>query len=260
MLLPRILTAIVGIPLMLFLIHWGGLSYTVFIIGVVALSLYEYGIIMRLGGRPLQSVNTILAGTLLAVCLSWDGPVGPVLALVVAWLTAREMFSKEHSLDRLALTLFGAVFLGWMLAHLTLIRDLRPDGRSVTFMLFAAVWLMDTTAYAIGKSLGRRKLAPTLSPKKTWEGAVGGFLAAVGGILAFRAFWLVETLSVPQAVGLGVIIGVCGQLSDLAESMIKRAVGAKDSGSLLPGHGGIMDRFDSFILSAPAVYYYLALR
>ncbi len=260
MLLPRVLTAIVGVPMMLFLIHWGGLPFTFFVVGIVALSLHEYGLILHLGGRPIQRFNTVLAGTVLALCLSWGGPVGPVLTFLVAWLTIREMFSREHSLDRLALTLFGAIFLGWMLAHLALLRDLRPDGRKMTFMLFAAVWVMDSTAFAVGKAMGRRKLSSSLSPKKTWEGAIGGFAGAIGTVMAFSALWFPEALTVPVALGLGVTIGVCGQLSDLAESMIKRAVGAKDSGALLPGHGGVMDRFDSFILCAPAVYYYLSLR
>ncbi len=244
---------------MLLLIHWGGLSFTLFVGGIVALSLYEYGLILHLGGRPVQRFNVVLAGTALALCLSWGGPVAPLLSALVAWLVAREMLSREHSLDRLALTLFGAVFLGWMLAHLSLIRDFRPEGRRITFMLFLAVWFMDIAAFALGKSMGRRKLASNLSPKKTWAGAAGGFLASVGVVVAFSALWLPEVLPMPAAVGLGVIIGVCGQLSDLSESMIKRAVGAKDSGALLPGHGGVMDRFDSFILSAPAVYYYLYL-
>lgn len=259
MLLPRVLTAAVGIPLLLFLIHWGGLPYTLFISGICALALYEYEVILTLGGRPVQRVMTMIAGFALSLCLALGGPVSLVFSALVILFLIREMFSREHSLDRLALSLFGAVALGWMLGHLALIRDLRPDGEKLSFLLYVCVWVMDTSAYAVGKTLGRHKLAAVLSPKKTWEGASAGFAAAMGFALFYRAFALKDSLTVQQALILGALVGVSGQLSDLAESMIKRAVGAKDSGNLLPGHGGVMDRFDSFILSAPIVYYYMAL-
>lgn len=258
MLLPRVLTAALGIPLLLFLIHWGGLSYSLFVVGIAALALHEYGMILHIGGRPTQRVPAVLGGAALSLCLALGGPLGLVVCALVGLVVLREMFSREHSLDRAALTLFGAFLLGWMPAHLALIRDLRPYGERLTFMFFLAVWVMDCAAYAAGTALGRRQLAPQLSPRKTWEGAGAGFLAAIAVVLGFRAA-KPEILSLPRAALLGMLIGVSGQLSDLAESMIKRAVGVKDSGTLLPGHGGVMDRFDSFLLSAPAVYYCLVL-
>lgn len=258
MLLPRVLTAVVGIPLLLFFIHWGGLSYSFLVAGLCALALYEYGVILYIGRRPAQRPIAVIAGAALALCLALGGPLGLVVSGLIALVILREMFGREQSLDRAALTLFGALLLGWMPAHLALIRDLRPHGERLTFMFFLAVWAMDCAAYAAGKTLGRHKLAPALSPKKTWEGAAAGFLAAIAVVLAFRTA-RPELFSLPGAFALGILIGVSGQLSDLAESMIKRAVGVKDSGTLLPGHGGIMDRFDSFLLSAPAVYYCLVL-
>ncbi|MBI3552911.1 MAG: phosphatidate cytidylyltransferase [Elusimicrobia bacterium] len=256
MLLPRVLTAVVGIPLLLLVIHWGGLAFAVFTAGISALALYEYGVILEMGRRPVQSVLAIVLGTALALCQALGGPVAPAAALMVVVVMLREMASRPSSLDRAALTVFGAVLLGWMPAHLALIRDIRPYGERMTFMFFVSVWVMDTTAYFVGKTLGRRKLAPELSPKKTVEGFLAGFIAAVLTVLAFRASEP-GMLSVRRALALGVLIGTGGQVSDIAESMIKRAVGVKDSGSLLPGHGGVMDRFDSFLLSAPAVYYCL---
>lgn len=258
MLLPRVLTAIVGIPLLIFLIHSGGLAFALFVAGVAALSTYEYGLILLIGRRPVQRVLVVVAGLALALALALGANVSLVAAAVVAAVILREMASKDHSLDRVALTLFGAFFVGWMPAHLALIRDIRPSGELLTIMLFVTIWVMDTAAYAVGKTLGRNKLAPELSPKKTWEGFVAGFLAAVGVVLAFRAY-RPEMLTPGRAVAIGLVIGIGGQLSDLAESLVKRAVGVKDSGALLPGHGGVMDRFDSFILAAPAVYYTLTL-
>lgn len=260
MLLPRVLTAIVGIPLLLFLIHVGGVAFSIFITGIAALCCYEYALVLRLGGRPVQFVPTVLVGAALAACAALGGPLGLVLTGGVALVALVEMFSKVHSMDRAALTLFGAAFAGWMPAHLALIRDMRPHGEAFLAMTFVTVWCMDTAAYAVGKSMGKHPLASVLSPKKTWEGAVGGFAAALLVCALFSRFVLKEALPLPWALAIGAVIGVTGQVSDLAESMVKRDAGIKDSGSLLPGHGGVFDRFDSFILCAPAVYYVLSFR
>ncbi len=245
---------------MLYLVHAGGVAYGLFVTAISALCCYEYALMLRLGGRPVQFVPTVVLGAGLAACAALGGPLPLVLAAGAAAVVLVEMFTKEHSLDRVALTLFGAVFAGWMPAHLALIRDLRPHGEAFAFLTFAAVWAMDTAAYAAGRGFGRHSLAPVLSPKKTWEGAAAGFLAAIGVCLAFQKFKLHESVTPLQAVVIGVIIGSMGQLSDLAESMVKRDAGAKDSGALLPGHGGVFDRFDSYILCAPAVYYALSFK
>jgi phosphatidate cytidylyltransferase len=258
MLLPRVLTAFVGIPLLLFLIHWGGLSFALFTAAIAALAIYEYGVILLLGGKPSQRVPGLLCGAALALCQALRGPLGLCLAAATGAIVLLEMLAKESSLERAALTLFGAVFLGWMPAHLALIRDLRPYGEKLTFMLFVSVWVCDTSAYFCGRAFGRHTLAPVLSPKKTWEGFFAGFLGSAAVVLLFRAA-TPAMMTFSRALLVAAVIGVVGQVSDIAESMIKRAVGAKDSGALLPGHGGVMDRFDSYILAAPAVFYCLTL-
>ena len=260
MLLPRVLTALVGIPLMLYLVHAGGLAYGLFVTAICALCCYEYALMLRMGGRPVQFVATVALGAALAACAALGGPLQIVLAGGAALVVLLEMFTTEHSLDRVALTLFGALFAGWMPAHLALIRGLRPHGEKFAFMTYAAVWAMDTAAYAAGRGFGRHALAPVLSPKKTWEGAAAGFAAAIAVCLAFQRFMLHDAVTPLQAGVVGVVIGAMGQLSDLAESMVKRDAGAKDSGALLPGHGGVFDRFDSYILCAPAVFYALTFK
>jgi len=246
--------------MMLYLVHAGGVAYDLFVTAISALCCYEYALMLRLGGRPVQFIPTVALGAALAACAALGGPLALTLAAGMAGVVLVEMFAKEHSLDRVALTLFGALFAGWMPSHLALIRDLRPHGEAFAFLTFAAVWAMDTAAYAAGRGFGRHSLAPVLSPKKTWEGAAAGFAAAIGVSLAFQKFMLHDAMSPIVAVVIGVLIGTMGQLSDLAQSMVKRDVGAKDSGALLPGHGGVFDRFDSYILCAPAVYYALSLR
>jgi phosphatidate cytidylyltransferase len=256
MLLPRVLTAIVGIPLMLFLIHWGGLSFALFTTAIAALALYEYGVLLLLGGKPAQRLTAALCGSSLALCQALQGPLGLILAGSAAVIVLREMAARDSSLERAALTLFGAVFIGWMPAHLALIRDIRPFGERLTFMVFVSIWVCDTSAYFVGRAMGKHKLAPILSPKKTWEGFVAGFIGSTAVVFAFRAA-TPAMMTLPRAIATALAIGLLGQVSDIAESMVKRAVGAKDSGAILPGHGGVMDRFDSFILAAPAVYYCL---
>ena len=258
MLLPRVLTAVVGIPLMLYLVHAGGVAFSLFVTGIAALCCYEYAMMLRLGGRPVQFLTTVVLGGAFAACAALTVPLGLTLTAGVAVIALVEMFSPAHSLDRAALTLFGALFAGWMPAHLALIRDLRPHGEAFLFMTFVSVWCMDTAAYAVGKTLGRHPLASVLSPKKTWEGAAGGFAASLGVCSLFSHFVLKDALPLSWALAAGAVIGTAGQLSDLAESMVKRDAGIKDSGALLPGHGGVFDRFDSFILCAPAIYYFLA--
>ncbi len=264
MLLPRLLTAFVGIPLVLGLIHLGSLPFLAFVLGVVALAAYEYAVILRVGRRGSQLPLVVLGSVILAGALALGGPsfnreipaslASAALSAIILASFLWEVFRRERSFDRAALSLAGTLLVGWGLGHLALLRDLRPNGEAWTFCLVAAVWAMDTAAYAAGHAVGRAKLAPSLSPKKTWEGAIAGFAAAVGVVFLFRARALAG-LSAGGAAAVGAVIGTLGQLSDLAESMIKRAAGVKDSANLLPGHGGVLDRFDSFLLSAPAVYY-----
>jgi len=236
------------------------MAYGLLVTAISALCCYEYALMLRLGGRPVQFVPAVAFGAVLAACAAFGGPLPLALAGGAALVVLFEMLVPVHSLDRVALTLFGAVFAGWMPAHLALIRDLRPHGEAYAFLTFAAVWAMDTAAYAAGRGFGRHALAPTLSPKKTWEGAAAGFAAAIAVSLAFQKYSLYEALTPVQAILIGAVIGSMGQLSDLAESMVKREAGVKDSGALLPGHGGVFDRFDSYILCAPAVYYALTFK
>ncbi|MFH2201746.1 MAG: phosphatidate cytidylyltransferase [Elusimicrobiota bacterium] len=267
MLLPRILTAAVGIPLFIYLIKLGSVPYLSLIIGLSVIALHEYATILWVGGRGIQRSLTVIGGAAVALAVALDGTrqlevlglglthIAVTGVVVIALLS--EVLRREHSLDRAALSVFGTVLIGWTLAHLVLIRDLSPNGEALTFLLFVAVWVTDSFAYFAGRALGRTKLAKVISPKKTWEGAAGGLLGAVATVWLARRFFMPDILSPFMAVGLGLLIGTLGQVSDLSQSLIKRAAGAKDSSHLLPGHGGVFDRMDSFLLLAPVFYYVL---
>ena len=264
MLRPRILTALFGIPVVLLLIRSGGQAYAVFVLTLIALSLYEFATLMKLGSKPVQGPTLYVFGLLIPAALYFDrysaaqaggnNFTGFVLALTIIGVMSYELFSPKKYLERIGLTLLGIFMISWCLFHLVAIRDIRPDGMGLTLMLIITVWIMDTAAYFLGKSFGRRQLS-TISPKKTREGAAAGFIAAVVTALVIGRL-MHGTVSPAFAAGAGVLIGIFGQISDIAESMLKRAVGAKDSSNLLPGHGGILDRFDSYIFLAPVIYYY----
>lgn len=266
MLLPRVLTALFGIPVVLLLIRAGGLAYALFVFSIIAVSLYEYSTLMKMGSKPVRTPALFVFGLLLPAAFYFDRfsavPAGVnnfsgmALAVSVIGVITWELFSSRKYVERIGLTLLGVFMISWTLFHLVAIRDVKPGGLWLTLMLIVTVWVMDTAAYFFGRSFGRRQLS-SISPKKTWEGAAAGFIAAI------LCAWAIARISgkfPPQfAVGAGVLIGIFGQISDIAESMLKRAVGAKDSSPLLPGHGGVLDRFDSYIFLAPVIYYYSVL-
>jgi phosphatidate cytidylyltransferase len=276
----RIVSALILLPLVLAIVY---LSYwTVALAAGIALviSLWELFGLIRYGGyRPRIAVGMATAlGLLLAFTLQRFVAPFPLVELIltVAILGSLiyELFQPDYqtSLPSWGLSLASALYLGWLFSHFVSLRALEhpltanaplaflqvPSGAVWIFVTFAITWMQDTCAYFVGRAFGRHKMAPILSPKKTWEGAAGGMLGAIlGGV---GACWLFGA-PIPLMVGglFGVIGGVIGPLGDLAESLIKRQVGSKDAGQLIPGHGGLLDRVDSLIFTAPVLYYLILL-
>jgi phosphatidate cytidylyltransferase len=178
---------------------------------------------------------------------------GVVLSLV--WLLVRT--KRERAFLDWAWTLGGILYLGWLLSYLVGLRGLE-DGRNWVFLAIIVTFASDTAAYFVGKALGKHKLAPAISPGKSWEGTIGGF---IGAIVIALLFTLPTPLQLPigygQAVLLGFLVSLFGQLGDLAESLLKRNTGVKDSGKALAGHGGFLDRIDSIVFAGVVVYYYV---
>jgi phosphatidate cytidylyltransferase len=164
----------------------------------------------------------------------------------------------------LAYLVLGPIYVGFLLAHALMLREITGPGAEVegtadlgrSWLLFAVLvtFALDTGAYLVGRTVGRRPMAPSISPNKTWEGSAGGFASAVAAALALG---LVLDLEVPgwQLAVIGGVVGVVGQWGDLIESKLKRIADLKDAGSIIPGHGGLLDRLDSILLTLPAVYY-----
>jgi len=220
-----------------------------------------YGLLRARGSRPFVTAGVALS--LLAVwgCSGLSPRIAPVDAIVAAavLVPALAMWRREAPeamLDALWSTLLPIVFVGLTLGHSVALRAVRGDlGSDLLMLLLVCVTFSDTAAYYVGSALGRRRLAPSISPKKSWEGLAGGVAGAVLGAL-LGSFWFFRALTPAHAVAIGVLVSLCGVVGDLAESMVKRAAGRKDSSALLPGHGGMLDRVDGLLVAAPVLYYY----
>ena len=188
-----------------------------------------------------------------------SGLHGALLISAVGWIFYELVFTPKSELAKLSALgfgLFGMVWAVWSVLHITLIKAL-PEGTALLFYLLLVISFSDIFAYFGGKRFGKSLLAPNISPKKTWEGSFsgvigGGLVGAVFGELTMSMFWLYGLI-------LAMLLAVVGQLGDLVESKIKRLCNVKDSGTLLPGHGGILDRIDGHMLAAPVFYYLLQL-
>ena len=265
MLLPRILTALIGLPVILAAIHFGGIVYMVFVGCVILLCLYEYSLVLTMGKKPVHTLSLLFFGALMAaVAILGRLPLKSELpdnlypfaiSVVLCGVLFFEVLTPKRSWERVCNTLAGIFLIPWSLAHLINLRDIPQYGEYLTLFMMITIWVSDTGAYFSGRFFGRHKLNTEVSPKKTWEGAIGGTLLAVGAAALMQHLFLPTFLSVKDALWLGLLVAVVGQVSDLAESVLKRSAGVKDSSTLLPGHGGFLDRFDSYLLLAPLFYY-----
>ena len=243
-----------------------------FIVGLVVLVLAFIGaqeLTAMLAGKEDKTDSTVLLPEWMlpvAAVLMGLGALGgesglhaTLLISVVGWIIIELVFTPKNELSKftpLGFGLFGMVWIIWSLAHMTLIKEL-PDGTALLFYLLFVISFSDIFAYFGGKRFGKSMLAPTISPKKTWEGSFfgvvgGGIVGAVFGEITMSMFWLYGML-------LAMVLAVVGQFGDLIESKIKRLCNVKDSGKILPGHGGILDRIDGHMLAAPVFYYLLKL-
>lgn len=261
----RLLASAVFIPCLIFIARAGGWYYFALIAVVIVTGLAEYYRILSAKGlRPHRAVG-IAAGALLSAALYLGGGAWAALTLTASALAVMIAAliggGRERALERIAATLFGVLYVSLLGSHMVLVRELPREtgldyeaGFPLVIALFTMTWCYDTGAYAAGRLFGRHKLFPSISPGKTVEGALGGVVLSVAGI--FIALAIVDIPFTPlEAVLLALVASVAGQTGDLAESMLKRDAGIKDSSRAIPGHGGILDRFDSLLFSAPVLYY-----
>lgn len=262
----RIAVAVVAIPAILFLVFRGGDLFLYFVLLLAAVGIYEY---LHGGGYRVASLTFLvvfLGGVgsvwLTAVGLDVYGRMTLVVAfLLIGMILAVGREPNEKLFARLTYLVWGLAYIGLLYPFVFLIRGtsswMAPaPGQWWLFFLLGSLWLGDTAAMFFGSNFGRHKLAPSVSPHKTIEGFIGGFIGVFVVALLFKLFWLKE-VAVVHFLALSILIGLFGQLGDLVESLWKRSIGIKDSSSIIPGHGGVLDRFDSLLFASPVVYFYL---
>jgi len=256
----RVLTAVVALPLVAALIAWREpLGFGGLVLVVATLALIEYTGI-TLGGAPrLLRVLVVVIGVGLAAGIYLHPGLALVWALAALVAVGAAVLFEPGEVAgagaRLGLAAFGVFYIGLLAPPLALLHRDAADGALWVFVAIAATFANDTGAYFTGRALGRHKLYPTISPSKTVEGGVGGMVAGVGLLIAGH-FTVARTLSLGDCLLIGIPAGIVGPIGDLVESMLKRAFGVKDSGKLLPGHGGILDRIDALLFVAAWVYVY----
>jgi phosphatidate cytidylyltransferase len=271
--MKRVLTAVVLIPLVLVLVflpaqpHWQAL-FTAFTALVAALAGWEFlGLAQQKGAAPPRIAVVIAIVALFAATFQWPDLSTSILGILCLTLLVVCTFASpvERALPDASIAMFCLVYTGFTLISLPALRA-QNNGPSLLVFLLCTVWAGDTLALYIGRPFGRHKLAPRLSPQKTWEGSIAsviGSLMAAGALLGIAAYLgrlnLVALSYADEAwwywLILAAIINLAAQVGDLAESALKRSAGVKDSGTLLPGHGGILDRVDALLLAAPALWY-----
>ena len=275
MILPRLITALIGIPLVLICIKFGGIAFLLLMLFVVVFALTEYFLLVKQAGYASQPIIGTITGIVLLLSIYVNGTQNgmlshnlgtpAILSFILFPVFLYEIIAGRinRSIESVGITFLGAFFIPWALGHLILIRDFMPDGAIIVYFLFVVIWVLDTGAYFFGRKFGKHKLAPLVSPKKTIEGLMGGVVTgalASWGFVSIVHFAINKTLfSTTEAIIIGVVVALISQFSDLSESLLKRNANVKDSAELLPGHGGMLDRFDSFLFTAPFFYYYLTI-
>jgi phosphatidate cytidylyltransferase len=262
----RLLTAAFGVPAVIVCSLVGGIAFLLAINLVIFFGLLEFYRMMEAKGiRPYKTVG-VAAGLVVSWYVYFQGGVFSSLfiTLVLIVVMVLELFRRDGELAvfHISSTIFGVFYVAWLGSHIILLRQLgegipeRDLGGFFVILAFAMAWGADSGAYFAGNALGRRKLIPRVSPGKSMEGAVAGVVFALAAALISR-FTFASFVSTTDAVILGLASGLMATLGDLVESLMKRDVKIKDTSRALPGHGGMLDRFDSVLFVAPLVYYYL---
>lgn len=248
---------------MLFIYFAGPAWFAVLVTAIAVPALQELFAMSLPIERSLERGLGVVCGAALVPLISlaphpW-GLGGIALAFIFLAIVFLLRFRDLSSvIFHLSLVLLGFLYIPLLLAHLAMLRGL-PDGRGWVFLVMLVVMAGDSCAYFSGTILGRHPLYPAISPKKSIEGAIGGLLGSLAGALVAGA-WFLPRLTLGDGLALGLLLGGVGQLGDLFESMLKRSCGVKDSGTLIPGHGGMLDRLDSLLFVFPLAYYYALLR
>lgn len=274
----RALSVVVLVPLILLIVYFGdhnpfgGWLYLLLVSAAVLMMQVEYCRLAENFGAKLNPVLPVIL-TLVFCLFAFFLPTpieNPTTSLILfsffvvvfIYAFASSIFRGKVTGELLSVTLkfTGILTIGWSFGyHCILLRKADDAGMQLIFLLIGTIWCSDTGAYLIGRAVGKHKLSTPISPRKTVEGTIAGFVVGTLVSIALGVIILKGTLSLANAALIGLLLSILGQLGDLSVSLMKRTAGVKDSGDVIPGHGGFLDRCDSLIFSTPSLYYYLAL-
>jgi phosphatidate cytidylyltransferase len=259
-LLKRLLSTLVLLPLfLLIVVKAPGWIFNALVVIASAAALWELTRMLQRAGRPAYARLGVVAGAGVTAAFAVGGMTDPFMfpafAVVVAVgvILAAPVWQGTASSEATATTLLAVMYIGWLLGYGILLHRSSPRGDDLMLFLVGVTWVGETAAYLVGSTVGHLP-APVVSPRKTLEGAAAQIVASVLAAMVLRA-WLLPSCGAAVAVAAGTLLGITGQVGDLAESAIKRSVGTKESGGLIPGHGGVLDRIDSLLFNLPAFYY-----
>jgi len=265
----RTLINLIGFPLILFIVYQGNLLFTLFFFLVSILSIKEFN---DLGNLKDYSINSIFLYTSSIFIffpkyfkfVDQISDINYFYILIIFFVSIWEIFRfKRKPLTNVSLTILGLVWITLFLSKAIIIRDIVSGGYELILCMFLSVWSCDSAAFYFGSKFGKKKILPQISPNKTWLGTLAGYFSSLLTVylfVHFDAFSMMNySFEVKDIIILGSIFGIIGQLGDFFESMFKREIDVKDSGTLLQGHGGVLDRFDSLLFVIPSLYVYLKI-
>ena len=255
----RVLSTIVLLPIFVWILVGGpAWLFALTVVGVAMLANWEFTRMFHQAGVPVLREAGLLWGGLVTLAFSRPDRAGAAFAVVVLGLLVASLdrgAAGPARWQRVAVTLLGVCYVNWLLGHAIALRAL-PEGVHWILLLVWVTWIGETAAYTVGSLVGRHKLAPGISPGKTVEGAIAQFAASLLAALCAGG-WLFPGLRIGDAAAVGILLGVMGQAGDLVESALKRSAGVKDTGTVIPGHGGILDRIDGLLFNVPVLFYYV---
>jgi phosphatidate cytidylyltransferase len=258
----RIIVSVIAIPAILLACYFGEYYFFAFVLGIGILSYFEFWMfVMKKDIYANFFVGIISVGVIITNSYLKFIAGFPLFITILLLLTIIELFrNKASAIINLGTSLLGILYFGLFASALLFIREIYQveytQGGLLIISMFASIWICDSAAFFGGTAFGKHKLFPRVSPNKSWEGAIFGLLFAVLTMVISKVLFL-DFLSWIDVTTIGLIVGIVGQIGDLIESLFKRDAGVKDSSTLIPGHGGIFDRFDSLLYTAPAVLLYI---
>lgn len=249
----RFLSGLIGLAILIFIVSNGGLllSFAVYIVSIIGLREF-YKAVENINITPIYSVGYLGVTGLFLNIIMQSNYLSLIFTLIIISLLILVIVNKNISIEDISITLFGIIYIPFLLFHITYL-----DNTKYIWLVFIIAFGTDTFAYIAGNLFGKRKLCPKISPKKTVEGSIGGIVGSTILLIIYTVYFNLEPIW--KIIILSIICSIISQLGDLAASKIKRTCGIKDYGYIMPGHGGVLDRFDSIIFTTPVIYYYISI-